>query len=69
MQLVEELDSGTIERLKEQGAFLLRIYQAEFSKDPTSRATQTSRSNAIALRHTMKQMYGEAVASDVTNLV
>jgi hypothetical protein len=69
MPLLEEVDSRTIERLKEQDEFLLRVYQAEFAKDPTSRATETSRSNVIALRHTLKQMYGEAVASDVTNLV
>jgi hypothetical protein len=69
MQFLEELESGTIERLKEQDEFLLRMYQAEFAKDPTSRATESSRSNIIALRHTMKQMYGEAVAVDVTDLV
>jgi hypothetical protein len=69
MQLLEQLDSGTIERLKEQDEFLLRVYQAEFAKDPTSRATVSSRSNVIALRHTLKQIYGEAVASDVANLV
>ncbi len=69
MQLLELLDLGTIERLKEQGEFLLRMYQAEFIKDPNSRATESSRSNVIALRHTLQQMYGEAVASDVANLV
>ena len=68
MQLLEELDSGTNERLKEQGEFLLRIYLAEFTKDPHSRATESSRSNVIALRHTLKQMYGESVASDLANL-
>jgi hypothetical protein len=34
-----------------------------------SRATESSRSNVIALRHTLKQMYGEVVATDVANLV
>ena len=68
MQLVEELDPGTIERLVEQSAFLLEMYQAEFAKDPTSRATESSRSNVIALRHTIRQMYGEAVVRDVANL-
>ncbi len=69
MPLLEEVDSRTVERLKEQDEFLLRMYQAEFAKDPSSRATKSSRSNLMALRHTMKQMYGEAVASDVANLV
>jgi hypothetical protein len=69
MQFLEELESGTIERLKEQDEFLLGIYQAEFAKDPTSHATESSRSNVIALRHTLKQMYGEVVATEVDNLV
>ena len=69
MQVLQELDSGTMEHLKEQDEFLLRVYQAELAKDPGSHATESSRSNVIALRHTLKQMYGEAVAVDVTNLV
>jgi hypothetical protein len=69
MQFLEELESGTIERLKEQDEFLLGIYQAEFAKDPTSHATESSRSNVIALRHTLKQMSGEVVATEVDNLV
>ena len=60
MQPIEELDSGTIERLGKQGELLLKMYQAEFAKDPSSRATESSRSNVIALRHTVKQMYGDA---------
>ena len=67
MQLVEELNTVTIERLRKQGEFLLRIYRAEFSQDPTSRATEFARSNVIALQHTVRQMYGEAVARDVAN--
>jgi hypothetical protein len=59
VQLEEQLDSGTIERLERQGDFLLRIYQAELAKDPTSRAAQSSRSNMIALCHTIEQIYGE----------
>jgi hypothetical protein len=69
MYLVEELDSVTIERLRKQGGFLLRMYQAELAKEPTSRATESSRSNVLAMYHTVKQMYGEAVARDVVNLV
>ena len=62
MQL-EELDSPTIERLEKQGELLLRIYQAELAKDPSSQATESSRSNVIAPRHTVKQMYGDASLS------
>jgi hypothetical protein len=68
VQCIEELDSGAIERLRKQGEFLLRIYRAEFVKDPTSRAAESSRSNVIAIQHTVRQMYGEAVVRDVANL-
>jgi hypothetical protein len=69
MQLMEDLDSGSITRLGKQHRFLLRIHQAELAKDPTSHATESSRSNLMAVQHTVKEMYGEAVARDVTNLV
>jgi hypothetical protein len=69
MQLVEELDSGSIKRLARQGGYLLRIHQAELAKDPASHASESSRSNLMAAQHTVKQMYGEAVAREVGNLV
>jgi hypothetical protein len=68
MQVVEQLDSKAIERLRKQSGFLLGIYQSEIAKDPTSRATESSRSNLIAVQHTVRQMYGEAVVRDVANL-
>ena len=68
MQVAEQLESVTIERLRKQGEFLLRIYQAEFAQDPISRTTESSRSNVIAMQHTVRQMYGEAVARDVADL-
>src|SRR6266446_3507948 len=61
MELVEQLDSVIIERLRKQGEFLRRIYRAEFAKDPISRATVSSRSNVIAVQHTVRQIYGEDV--------
>jgi hypothetical protein len=67
MQVAEQLDSVTIERLRKQGEFLLKIYQEEIARDPTSRATEASRSNVIALQHTVQQIYGETVARDVAN--
>jgi hypothetical protein len=69
MDSLEELDSRTIERLGKQGGFLLSTYHAELAKDPASRATESSRSHVIALWHTIKQIYGKAVARDVSNLV
>jgi hypothetical protein len=69
MKVVEELDSISIGRLGKQGRFLLRIHQADLAKDPASHATKSSRSNLMAVQHTVKEMYGEAVARDVSTLV
>jgi hypothetical protein len=69
MQLVEELGSGLIKRLEKQFRFLLKVQQAELAKDRSSHATESARSNLIALQHTVKQIYGEAVARHVANLV
>jgi len=55
----EEKHLKTIERVKKQSALLLRLYQAELASDPTSRATESSRSNLMALHHTIAQMYGD----------
>jgi hypothetical protein len=69
MQIVEALDSETIKRLGKQRGFLLKIHETELAKNPTSRATESSRSNLIAVQHTVKLMYGEAVARDVADLI
>lgn len=69
MPVAEQLDPVTIERLRKQQEFLLRNYQAELDKDPTSRATESSRSHLIAVQHTIEQLYGEAVLLDVSNLI
>ena len=67
MQIEANLDAETIERLEEQSRLLLRTYQAEFAKDPASPATEASRSNMIALRHSINQIYGAAAGLDVAN--
>ena len=67
MQIEAHLDAETIERLEEQSELLLRMYQAEFGKDPTSLATESSRSNMIALLHSINQIYGAAAGLDVAN--
>jgi hypothetical protein len=69
MHLVEDIDSMSINRLGKQSRFLLRIHQADLAKNPTSHATKSSRSNLMAVQHTVKEMYGEAVARNVANLV
>jgi hypothetical protein len=45
------------------------MHQAELSKDPTSHATASSRSNMMAVQHTVEQIYGEAAAQGVSDLV
>ena len=60
MQSEEQFDLGTMERVEKQSGLLLRLYQAELARDPASRATEYSRSNLIALRHTIAQIYGNA---------
>lgn len=67
MPVAEQLDPVTIDRLRKQAEFLLRVYEAEFDQDPTSHATESSRSNVIALQHTITQLYGEGVARDLSN--
>ena len=65
MHVLEGLDAGTLKYLVKQAGFLLKLHQAELAKNPTSRATKSSRSNLMAVRHTFKEMYGEAVARDM----
>jgi hypothetical protein len=60
----EQLDSVTIERLRKQGKSC-QDFRAEFAKDPISRATESSRSNVIALWRFARQLYGEVVAQGV----
>ena len=57
-----QIDAETVERLDEQSELLLRMYQLELAKDPRSRATESSRSNLIALRHSIDQIYGQAAS-------
>jgi hypothetical protein len=67
MQSEARFDAETIERLEEQSGLLVKLYDAEFAKDPTSSATESSRSNMIALRHSIHQIYGQAAAVEVAN--
>jgi hypothetical protein len=48
-----------MERVRKQSALLLRLYQAELARDPCSFAAESSRSNLMALRHTIALMYGD----------
>jgi len=62
VEIEGQIDSGAIERLERKVDLLLRTYQAELAKNPTSRAAESSRSNMIALRHTIEQIGGKRAA-------
>jgi hypothetical protein len=65
MQIEAHLDAETVARLEEQSGLLLRTYLAEIAKDPTNPATKSSRSNLIAFRHSIEQVYGNAATLDM----
>jgi hypothetical protein len=67
MESEAQLNPETVERLEEQSGLLLRTYELEVAKNPASRATESARSNLIALRHTINQIYGKSAALDVTD--
>jgi hypothetical protein len=69
MQVVEELDSQSLTRFGKQHRLLLEIHQTNVANNPTSPATMSSRSNLMAVRHTFRDMYGEAIARTVDHLV
>jgi hypothetical protein len=69
MHVQEGLAAGTLEHLVKQAGFLLKLRQAEIAKNPTSHASESSRSNLMAVRHTVKRVYGSAVSIDVADLV
>ena len=56
MKSEEQIESDIRERLGRQSRLLLKLYQAELARDPSSRATESCRSNLIALRHTIGQI-------------
>ena len=66
MHIEAQLGLETVERLREQTGLLQRTYQSELAKDPSSRATEASRSNLIALRHSIHQIYGDSVLPEIT---
>lgn len=66
MHIEAPLHSAISERLKKENGLLLKIYRAAFATDRIIRATESARSNLIALRHTIRQAYGRA-GGDVTD--
>lgn len=48
-----QFNPEAVERIEEQSGLLLRTYELEMKKAPASRATESVRSNLIALRDTV----------------
>jgi hypothetical protein len=69
MQRVSTLNHATIERLAKQIEFLLKTYEEDLANDPRSRATGLSRSNLIAVEHTIEEVYRAPVARDSANVL
>ena len=67
MRVEANISAQTIERLEKQSRLLLRKYQAELAKDPASPATESARSNMIALHHSIKQIYGDTATLEVNS--
>jgi len=67
MHTGKQFDVATFHRLAEQSGLLLKTYKAELARDPDSETTKSSRSNLIALLHTIHQVYGVSISLDVTN--
>jgi hypothetical protein len=61
-------NAETINRLVEQGEFLLKTYHAEHDKDPAGWNTEFVRGNLIGWRSTLHTLYRD-YAEDVVNRV
>jgi Tfp pilus assembly protein PilV len=62
-------DAKTVNRLVEQGEFLLKTFHQEYAKDRTSRETEFSRGNLAGWRHTLHTIYGDGEASAIIDRV
>ena len=67
MYIEAPFDSATSERLKKENGLLLRIYRAAFAQGPHQPCHRIARNNLIALRHIVRQVYGERAGVDVTD--
>jgi hypothetical protein len=53
--------------VEKQSELLLKVYLAERAKDPSSQATKSSRSNVIALPHTIRKCTENPRSADSRN--
>ena len=61
-------NAETINRLVEQGEFLLKTFHAEYDKDPTGWNTEFVRGNLTGWRSTLHTLYHDS-AEDIVNRV
>ena len=61
-------NAETINRLVEQGEFLLKTFHAEYDKDPVGSKTEFVRGNLIGWRSTLHTLYRD-YAEDIVNRV
>jgi len=61
-------NAETINRLVEQGEFLLKTFHAEYDKDPVGSKTEFVRGNLIGWRSTLHTSYRD-YAEDIVNRV
>jgi hypothetical protein len=61
-------NAETINRLVEQGEFLLKTFHAEYDKDPGGSKTQFVRGNLMGWRSTLHTLYRDD-AEDIVNRV
>jgi hypothetical protein len=62
----QPLDAEATNRLVKHGAFLLKVFHREFTKDNTSRQTEFSRGEFAGWRATLRLLYGAAQADRIT---
>lgn len=63
------VDPKIMDRLVSQGAFLLKTFHQEASKNSTSRETEFWRGNLTGFRHTVESVYGQSAMSELLSRV
>lgn len=58
-----------LQRIVQQGAYILTAFHRELAKDKNSRHTEFWRKEAASFRHNIKDIYGSPTAITVAELV
>jgi len=62
-------NAETINRLSEQGEFILKTYHAEYEKDPAGHKTEFLRGNLAGWRETLHSLYHDGAEEIVKSVV